>query len=273
MIITKIEPYLEGNVLKVSLILEPAKTQKDTTALNIRYGINYKELEKINVGDDIQTMKNKTVKILKKNNRTKYLLQRTCPVCGSPLEPVYKDKTKKEIEKYVCKNLYSCSGQKTDLLIKWCAWYKIKSLVSNVKDFLKYFSLDNFILDRTIKKAIEKTIPILYFINQNMLIEWLKDKDMATKILKEINKSKNKILLKDIFFIFPNKFSKKEIDYLVKKYKTIKGLLNIQERELPKLEKVFSKESITELFDFLSLHKETFDLLEKSGISLENIKK
>lgn len=270
MIITKIEPYLDGNVLKVLLTLEPANVKKDTTTLAIQYEIKYKELEKINVGDDIQTTKNKTVRILKKNNKTKYILQKVCPICGRPLEPIYKDKTKKEIEKYICTNLYGCSGQKVDLLIKWCAWYGIKSLALYVDEFLKYFSLDNFILDRTIKKAIERTIPILYFINQNMLIEWVKDKEKATKILNEINKSKKKIILQDIFFIFPNNFSKKEIDCLIAKYKTIKGLLNIQERELPKLEKVFSKESILNLFEFLRTHKETFELLEKSGVSLEN---
>ena len=191
-------------------------------------------------------------------------------MCGGPLTKIKENDKEKKL---VCKNIYGCQKQKEDLLTKWCAWYHIKTLIPIIVPFLQYFSLDNFILDRTIKKSIERTIPILYFLNRNMLTEWLKNENKATKILNEITSSKNKIVLSDIFFLFPNPFTIQEIDYLKKKYKTIKGLFDIQEREIPTLEKVFSKNNMVELFNFLAEHKETFDLLEKSGISLENKKK
>lgn len=262
MIIKKIEPYLKDNELNISLLLGSTKT-------DLRRDIDYKELSKINIGDDIQVQNGK-IKILKKNNRNKFLLQRICPVCGGPLTSI---KENDEEKKLVCNNIYGCQKQREDLLTKWCVWYKIKLLVPIINPMLKYFSLDNFILDRTIKKSIEKAIPMLYFMNVNMVDEWLKNTSKANKIIEEINESKNKIVLADIFFIFPNKFTVKQIEYLIKQYKTIKGLFNIQEREMPILEKVFSKKSIVELFDFLSTHKETFDLLEKSGINLDNKKK
>lgn len=263
MIVKKIETFLRENVLCVSLLLKSYKT-------DVRRYIDLEEVSKINIGDDIKVQNNK-IEIIAKNNKMKYFLPTTCPSCGRPLEPIYKDKEKKKIEKYVCTNLYGCSGQRENLLTKWCAFYKITTLIPFITDFLKYFSLDSFILDRTKKMATEKVIPLLYTLNKEDLLRWRKDEKVANKILSEIEESRNKIRLQDVFILIPNKFTKEEIFYLIKEYKTIESFFKIPERERIKLlEKFKNKDAVNNVYKFIDLHRETSALLEENKVPLIN---
>lgn len=255
MIIKKIETFLKGNQLVAQLTLQSQKTQ-------VKRYVNVNELAKINIGDDI-TVNNEQVKIIAKNNKNKYVLQRSCPECGNPLETIYKDTKKQIVEKYICTNLYGCLGQKENLLTKWCINFKINSLLPLTQEFLDYFNLDNFILDRTKKMAIEKVIPLLYILNEQDINKWLNNPKLATKIYKEIQNSKNKITLKQIFNIFPNNFTDAEIILLIKEYKTINNFFAISERCRPALNEIFNNDSnkINGLFAFVSEHIETIELL------------
>lgn len=262
MIVKKIETFLRDNVLNVSLLLQSYKT-------DVRRYVSIDEISKINIGDDIKVQNNK-ITIIKKNNKMKYFLPTTCPSCGSPLETIYKDNTKKKIEKYVCTNLYGCAGQRENLLTKWCAFYKISSLLPRISDFLKYFSLDNFILDRTKKMAIEKVVPLIYAVNKEDINRWIKDEQIATKIVKEIEETKNKVRLQDIFILLPNKFTKEEIIYLLEEYVTIEKLFNVSEKDRIKLTQKLKKEGVTNLYNFIDTHKDTIKLLEDNKICLTN---
>lgn len=264
MIVKKIETFLRENVLCVSLLLKSYKT-------DLRRYIDLEEVSKINIGDDIKVQNNK-IEIITKNNKMKYMLPTTCPSCGSPLEPIYKDKEKKKIEKYICTNLYGCAGQRENLLTKWCAFYKISTLIPLIADFLKYFSLDSFILDRAKKMAIEKVIPLLYAVNKEDLVRWIKNENTATKILAEIESSKNKVRLQDIIILIPNVFSKEEIFYLLKEYKTIENFFNLSDRDRLKLSTEFkdNKDAVTNIYKFVDLHRETMKLLEENKVCLTN---
>lgn len=262
MIVKKIETFLRDNVLNVSILLQSYKT-------DVRRYIDLAELAKINIGDDIKVQNNK-IQIIKKNNKMKYFISTNCPSCGSPLTPIFKDKEKKKVEKYVCENLYGCSGQRENLLTKWCAFYKISSLLPRITEFLKYFSLDNFILDRTKKMAIEKVIPLLYVVNKEDLFRWIKNETLATKIIKEIEISKQKIKLQDIFILLPNKFTKEEIIYLLEEYVTIEKLFNVSEKDRIKLTQKLKKEGVTNLYNFIDTNKDTIKLLEDNKICLTN---
>ena len=262
MIVKKIETFLRDNVLNVSILLQSYKT-------DVRRYIDLEELAKINIGDDIKVQNNK-IQIIKKNNKMKYLLSTNCPSCGNPLTPIFKDKEKKKVAKYVCENLYGCAGQRENLITKWCAFYKISSLLPRITEFLKYFSLDSFILDRTKKMAIEKVIPMLYVINKEDMLRWIKDEKIADKIINEIQGTKNKVKLMDIFILFPNDFTKEEIAYLLKEYKTIENLFNVSERDRIELAKKMQKDSIMKLYAFVDKHRDTIKLLEENKVNLTN---
>lgn len=253
MIVKKIETFLRDNVLNISILLQSYKT-------DVRRYIDLEELAKINIGDDIKVQNNK-IQIIKKNNKMKYLISTNCPSCGNPLTPIFKDKEKKKVEKYVCENLYGCSGQRENLLTKWCAFYKISSLLPRITEFLKYFSLDNFILDRTKKMAIEKVIPLLYVVNKEDLFRWIKNETLATKIIKEIESSKQKIKLQDIFILLPNKFTKEEIVWLLEKYCTIEKFFSISEKDRIKITEKFNKDTTMEIYNFIDTHKDTMSFL------------
>lgn len=253
MIVKKIETFLRDNVLNVSILLQSYKT-------DVRRYIDLEELVKINIGDDIKVQNNK-IQIIKKNNKMKYFLPTICPSCGNPLTTIFKDKEKKKVEKYVCENLYGCSGQRENLLTKWCAFYKISSLLPRITEFLKYFSLDNFILDRTKKMAIEKVIPLLYVVNKEDLLRWIKNETLATKIIKEIESSKQKIKLQDIFILLPNKFTKEEIVWLLEKYCTIEKFFSISEKDRIKITEKFNKDTAMEIYNFIDTHKDTMSFL------------
>lgn len=253
MIVKKIETFLRDNVLNVSILLQSYKT-------DVRRYIDLEELAKINIGDDIKVQNNK-IQIIKKNNKMKYLISTNCPSCGNPLTTIFKDKEKKKVEKYVCENLYGCSGQRENLLTKWCAFYKISSLLPRITEFLKYFSLDNFILDRTKKMAIEKVIPLLYVVNKEDLFRWIKNETLATKIIKEIESSKQKIKLQDIFILLPNKFTKEEIVWLLEKYCTIEKFFSISEKDRIKITEKFNKDTTMEIYNFTDTHKDTMSFL------------
>lgn len=265
MIVKKIETFLRDNVLNVSLLLKSYKT-------DVRRYIDFEEVSKINIGDDIKVQNNK-IQIIVKNNKTKYFLPTTCPSCGGPLKPIYNKETKK-VEKYICTNLYGCAGQREDLLTKWCAFYKISTLLPLLSDFLKYFSLDSFILDRTKKMATEKVIPLLYVLNKEDLSRWLKSDALTDKILKEIEESKNKLKLQDIFIIIPNDFNIEEISLLIKEYKTIKKLFSITERDRNILSEKLKKENkqidMIKLFSFIDRHRELIKILEDNKVILTN---
>ena len=261
MIVKKIETFLRDNVLNVSIILQSYKT-------DVRRYIDFEEISKINIGDDIKVQNNK-IQIVKKNNKMKYFLSTNCPSCGNPLELIY-SKDKKKVEKYICTNLYGCAGQRENLLTKWCAFYKISSLLPRITEFLKYFSLDSFILDRTKKLAIERVIPMIYVINKEDILRWIKDEQIATKIINEIQETKNKVKLMDIFILIPNDFTKEEIAYLLKEYKTIEKLFNVSERDRIELAKKMQKDSIMKLYAFVDKHRETIKLLEDNKVCLIN---
>lgn len=263
MIVKKIETFLRENVLCVSLLLKSYKT-------DVRRYIDLEEVSKINIGDDIK-VKNNKIEIISKNNKMKYFLPTNCPICGEPLEPIYKDKDKKKIEKYICTNLYGCAGQRENLLTKWCAFYKITTLIPLIVEFLKYFSLDSFILDRAKKMAIEKVVPLLYAVNKEDLLRWRKNETATNKIMQEIEESKNKIKLQDIFILFPNSFTKEEIFYLIKEYKTIESFFKIGEKDRIKLlEKFKNKDIVNNVYKFIDLHRETIKLLEDNKVYLTN---
>jgi NAD-dependent DNA ligase len=255
MIIKKIETFLKGNQLVAMLTLQSQKTQ-------VKRYVNVLELAKINIGDDI-TVNNEQVKIIAKNNKNKYVLQRSCPECGNPLETIYQDKKKQIVEKYICTNLYGCAGQRENLLTKWCIYFKINSLLPLTQEFLDYFNLDNFILDRTKKMAIEKVIPLLYILNEQDINKWLNNPQLATKIYKEIQANKAKITLNSIFSILPNNFTAEEQILLIKEYKTINNFFAISERCRLALNEIFNNDNnkINSLFAFIKEHLETIQLL------------
>jgi hypothetical protein len=131
------------------------------------------------------------------------------------------------------------------------------------QEFLDYFNLDNFILDRTKKMAIEKVIPLLYILNEQDINKWLNNPQLATKIYKEIQANKAKITLNSIFSILPNNFTAEEQILLIKEYKTINNFFAISERCRLALNEIFNNDNnkINSLFAFIKEHLETIQLL------------
>lgn len=252
MIVKKIETFLKGSKLFANLFLQSHKTALTRV-------VDVLELDKINIGDDIK-ISNGIITILQKNNKNKYILQRSCPECGNPLQTVYNGK---KIKEYICTNLYGCPKQREMLLTNWCKQLKINSLLPLTQEFLDYFNLDNFILDRTKKMAIEKVIPLLYILNEQDINKWLNNPQLANIIYKEIQNSKAKITLNSILSILPNNFTAEEQILLIKEYKTINKFFAISEMCRPALNEIFNNDSnkINGLFVFIKEHLDTILLL------------
>ena len=267
MIIKRIELFLgKDTYLQAKLFLQSHKTDLTRT-------VDYHELDKVNIGDDIQVKNNKII-VLNKINKNKYLLPTVCPECGSPLKNKNENFTTKEEkiknDMLYCTNLFGCKGQRENFLINWCKHFKINALLPYTTEFLQYFSLDNFILNRTQKLATEKVVPLLYTLNELELTKWTKNVNTTKQMLKQINQTKTKIKLFDVLTLLPNDLTTKN-KLKLNQYKTIANFLTIDEREKQNLINCIGEQQTKEVFNFIEMYKDFFAVLAQVNIPLDNL--